>query len=211
MGRNNYIPQIANLSESEGIFTTAQAKRLGIPRDALHDAYAAGRLERVLRGAYRLVGSGETPADGLAATWKLTDPAKFTWERMRDWDGIVVGGSTAAAMLGIGDLYLSPYRIYAPRRINSRLADANFAKRVIAPEDVTWISGLPVTRPERTLIDLVLDDEDPSLVEDALADAAHDKLDLMHLDKLATSQQRGRHADQLAHLLHIAKRISKER
>lgn len=148
---------------------------MGIPRDALHDAVESDRLERVVRGAYRMVGSGSSCADELAAIWKLTAPARFSHERMRvsDWDGIAVGGSTASALLEIGDLHLSPYRLYAPRRVNTRNQSASFAKRTVARDEVTFGSGLPVTRPERTVFDLVVDDdEDPSLMADVLGDAS---------------------------------------
>ena len=174
MKHSNHIVAIAQLSESEGVFTTAQAARMGIPRDALHDAVGSGRLERVMRGAYRMVGSGSSFTDELAAIWKLTAPAKLSNERMRvsDWDGIAIGGSTASALLEIGDLHLSPYRIYAPRRINTRNPLASFARRVVARDEVAFASGLPVTRPERTVFDLVVDDEDLSLVADVLSDAS---------------------------------------
>lgn len=77
-----------------------------------------------------------------------------------------------------------PYRIYAPRRINSRLEAAAFAARAINAEDVSWEHGLPLTRPERTLIDLCLDNEDPSLIADAYRDARDIGLDYEHLGKL---------------------------
>lgn len=170
MNNSNHIEAIAELSESEGVFTTAQAARMGIP----HDAVESGRLVRVVRGAYRMVGSGSSFTDELAAIWKLTAPAKFSHERMRvaDWDGVAVGGCTASALLGIGDLQLSPYRLYAPRRINTRNPSASFARRVVGRDEVTFESGLPVTRPERTVFDLVADDEVLSLVADVLADAS---------------------------------------
>ena len=174
MKYSSHIEAIAELSESEGVFTTAQAARMGIPRDALHDAVESGRLVRVVRGAYRMVGSGSSFTDELAAIWKLTAPSRFSHERMRvaDWDGIAVGGSTASALLGIGDLQLSPYRLYAPRRINTRNPSASFARRAVGRDEVTFESGLPVTRPERTVFDLVVDDEDLSLVADVLGDAS---------------------------------------
>lgn len=174
MSNSNHIQAIAELSESEGVFTTAQAARMGIPRDALHDAVGSGRLARVARGAYRMVGSGSSTADELAAIWKLTAPSRFTHERMRksEWDGIAVGGSTASALLGIGDLELMPYRLYAPRRVNTRNPLASFARRAVARDEVTFEPGLPVTRPERTVFDLVVDDEDLSLVADVLGDAS---------------------------------------
>lgn len=173
MRNSNHLEVIAQLSESEGVFTTAQAERMGVPRDALHDAAESRRIERIMRGVYRMIGSGASFADELTAIWKLTDPAKFTHERLRvaEWDGIVVGGSTASALLEIGDLHLSPYRIYAPRRINTRNDTARFTKRTVSRSDVTFSHGLPVTRFERTLFDLVMDDEDLSLVADVLRDA----------------------------------------
>lgn len=173
MGNANHVEAIARLSESEGVFTTAQAARMGIPRDALHDAVKAGRIERIMHGAYRMIGSSSSFADELTAIWKLTAPARFTHERLRvaEWDGITVGGSTASALLEIGDLHVSPYRLYAPRRVNTRNTAVHFAKRVVPRSDVTFLQGLPVTRPERTVFDLVVDDEDLSLVADVLRDA----------------------------------------
>lgn len=170
-----HIAKIAELSESEGVFTTAQAGRMGIPRDALHDAVESGRIERVMRGAYRMVGAGSSYADELLAVWKLTNPSAFTHERMRysNWDGIAIGGHTAASLLGFGDFHLSPYRLYAQKRINSRNPLASFAKRCIQRDEVSFVQGMPVTRAERTIADLVHDDEDTSLVADALRDAAY--------------------------------------
>ena len=177
MTYSDHITALNELSSSEGVFTTAQAQRLGIPRDALAHACAAGRAERICRGAYRLAGTQSRETDALAAIWKLTDPARFAWERQ-------VGGSTAASLQGIGDFFASPYRIYAPRRINSRLEAAAFAARAINAEDVSWEQGLPLTRPERTLIDLCLDSEDPSLIADAYRDARDIGLDYERLGEL---------------------------
>lgn len=173
MSNANHISAMNELSASEGVFTAAQAARLGITRNALSQAVASGRADRIFHGAYKLSGIPGHYTDELAALWKLTSPAAFTHERMRAgaWDGIAVGGSTAASLLGIGDFYLSPYRIYAPKRINSRIAAVSFATRAIDPHDVTWLEGLPVTRMERTLVDLCLDHEDPSLIANAFADA----------------------------------------
>ena len=173
MKKNDRITAIAELSESEGVFTTAQAARIGIPRDALHGAAEAGRVVGIARGAYRLVGSGSEQTDELVAAWKLTASDRFTHERMQAeaWDSVAVGGATAASLLGIGDFYLSPYRIYAPRRINSRNKAVSFAVREVARDEVSFASGLPVTTPERTIFDLVADDEDLSLVADALRGA----------------------------------------
>lgn len=173
MKNRDHISSIIEIAESEGVFTTAQAARLDIPRDTLHDACVSGRLERIVHGAYRLMGSGSKETDELFALWKLTDPRHFTFERLAHWDGICVGGSSAAFLNGMGDFHLSPYRFYSRRRINSRNPSARFGVRDVERRDVSFGQGVPVTRPERTVFDLILDREDPSLIADALHDAAN--------------------------------------
>ena len=188
MTYSNHIAALNELSASEGVFTTAQAARLGITRNALSQAVTSGRAERIVHGAYRLAGSQGDFTDELAAIWKLTNPAAFTHERMQvgAWDGIAIGGSTAASLQNLGDFYLSPYRIYTPRSINSRMKSASFAIRRVDPDDVSWIKGLPVTRPERTLVDLCLDNEEWSLVEDSFNSEGN--LDYDRLVKIIADQ-----------------------
>lgn len=189
MTRSNHIVTMNELSASEGVFTTAQANRLGITRAALSKAVSSGRAERIVHGAYRLTGTQANLTDEITAIWKLTNPAKFTHERSYEWDGIAVGGTSAAFLLGIGNFHLSPYRIYTPRRINSRSDCARFGVRDIAHEDVTWIQGIPITRPERTLVDLYIDREDPSLIADAFVDAVRNSVDLNRLRSLAQKNE----------------------
>jgi hypothetical protein len=133
-----------------------------------------------------MVGSGSSYTDELVAVWKLTAPSLFTYERMRfsAWDGIVVGGQTAASLMGIGDFHLSPFRLYAPKRFNTRNRLTRFGKRIVAREDVVFQQGVPVTKMERTISDLILDNEDMSLVADALQDALHAS-QAFDLEKLA--------------------------
>ncbi len=211
MSRNDHISAMNELSASEGVFTSRQAARLGITAKALYQAVASGRAERIVHGAYKLAGTPATEHNHVAAIWKLTEPAKFTYERMAAWDGIAIGGTSAANILGIGDFWLSPYRIYAPRRINSRIAEASFATRAVDEEDIAWVDGLPVTKDERTLVDLCLDFEDPSLIEDALRDAVSKGLDFDRL-ALLVSQKSGRGAAGrlLGQLSEVATRIAKE-
>jgi len=190
MSRMNHIASMNELSASEGVFTAAQAERLGITKNALSKAVSSGRAQRIAHGAYRLAGTQSLLTDELTAIWKLTSPSKFTNERSYDWDGIVVGGSSAAALHGIGDFHLSPYRIYAPKRINSRNESARFGIRTICLKDVSWLQGMPVTRKERTLIDLCIDQEDPSLTIDAFYDAAKDGIDMDRLRELVSENER---------------------
>lgn len=190
MVRKDNIALINELSASEGVFTCAQARRLGISRDALAKACVSGRLHRIAHGAYRMAGVPPTDFDEVMAVWKLTRPALFLHERMswERWDGIAVSGSSSASVFGIGDFYLSPYRLVAPRRMRSNASSVTFATRRVEREDVSFVEGFAVTRRERTIVDLVLNDEDPSLILDALRDARSEGMDNDHLEKLVRSE-----------------------
>lgn len=151
------ITAIIELSESEGVFTTAQAARMDISRDALAHSCRAGRLERICHGAYRMSGTQRRDTDELNAFWKLTNPSLCAWERKRQWDGIAVSGTTAANLQQMGDFYLSPYRMTAPMRINTRNESLSFnmsrtlSRGKIGPGPNDMGSGpLPIsTRPRR--------------------------------------------------------------
>ena len=183
MYRQKQAPFIDSLSASEDEFTTAQAERLGISRSALAKACSAGRRVRLVHGAYRSAAVTSSPDDEIAAAWKLTSPEMMLHERMAygAWDGIAVGGTTAASLIGIGDFFLTPIRMYAPRRLKTRYSDVHFSVRQISREDVDFEHGFAVTTPERTIVDLALDDEEPSLVRDAYDDAVEKGLDLEKL------------------------------
>lgn len=172
MTYSNNMAQIDELGASEGVFTTAQAARLGIPRYALSYAAKAKKIENLTHGVYRLSSSMDDGLDSLRAAYKLSDPAKFTHERMSGpFDGVAVSGNTAAYMLGIGDFYAEPYSITTPKRFNSRRKDVIFKTAYVAADEVVWLEGIPVTRPEKTIADLLAANFDVSLVADAFADA----------------------------------------
>lgn len=172
MSYENHTQKIAELARSEGgIFTSAQAVRSGIPRDALSYALRAGNVERIVRGAYKMASAPDSRLDAIVAHWKLTKPSAFGYERVSSFDGVVVGGHTASYVHDFGVLQPEPCRIYAPNRMRSRLHDVSFAQRSVDAEDTMLKDGVRVTRPERTIYDLILDKIDPSLVADTLHDA----------------------------------------
>ena len=114
----NNIAAIDELSASEGVFTTAQAQRLGISRNALSHACKVGRLERVAHGAYRLSGAPSSETDELAAIWKLTASTAFSWERQAKWDGVVVdadAGEPSQICHGGFDAGLAREQVDVPR------------------------------------------------------------------------------------------------
>lgn len=189
MSQNSNKDQIVELGASEGVFTAAQAERLGIPRYALSYAVKAHNLEKVAHGAYRLVSSIDDGLDGVRAAYKLTDPSKFTHERIGGaFDGIVVSGKTAAYMLGIGNYHADPYSIITSVRFNSRRKNVMFRTAAITPREVVWLEGVPVTRPERTIADLYSGGDDVSLVAQAFVDAVRKygatQFDIRNLQKM---------------------------
>lgn len=186
MAKQFYRAAIQELAETEGVFTTAQAARFDIPRSALSYAVSSGLVERIAHGAYRLRGTQSGLDDEAAAAWKATDPGKITSERFRAdaWDGIAIGGTSAAALLGIGDFHLSPVCLLTPRRFNTRREDIYARRRSVNRCDVSFERGFPVTCPERTILDLMIDGEDPSQVADAFADACHRAFDLDRFQSL---------------------------
>lgn len=160
------------IASCDGVFTTAQADVFGVPRNALSYAAKVGRIERVAQGAYRDSSRMDSGYDELRAIWMLTASNELPFNRLgAKWDGVCVCGTTAANVLGIGDFHASPYHFAANRRINSRKSNAHFSKRLIDVDQIMSCRGLPVTKPERTIADLVEGHEDLSLVANAFIDA----------------------------------------
>lgn len=180
---------IEELGAFEGVFTAAQAQRLGIPRYALSYAVKAGTIERIGHGAYRLAATMDDGLDGIRAAYKLTSPSSFSHERMAvTFDGVAVSGPTAAHVLGIGDFHPEPFQVTVPKRFNTRRHDVRYVVSTLAEDDVVWKEGVAVTRPERTVADLLASKEDASLVAGALVDAIRrygsTSLDMRELERL---------------------------
>jgi predicted transcriptional regulator of viral defense system len=168
-----HVKAISEIAASQrGLFTTAQAALFGVSRSVLAYMTKVGKIERLEHGVYKVSGTPFEEDQGIYAAWLSTDPARMAFERRSDFDGVVVGGRSAAAIHGIGDFFLSPYRFLTRERINSKRSGIVFTKRTVDDRDVTFTAaGLPITSVERTLFDLHVDSEEPSLFNDAVVDA----------------------------------------
>lgn len=172
MNRKDNMRNIEELAISEGgVFTSAQAARMDIPRYALSQAAKAERIERICHGAYRLSSTAPSELDYLRAAYKLTVPRAFSHERIGAFDGVAVCGRTAAYLLNIGDMQPTPWQLAVPNRFNSRMEGVRFRTMRLSSDDVTWVEGLPVTLVEPTLRRMLEDHEEESLVADAFIDA----------------------------------------
>ena len=130
-------------SSQRGLFTSAQAKALGVERYALSRLERLGNIERLAKGVYRMGGSPSTREEGATAAW----------------------------LYGIGEVGPSPYEFCTPERKQTKRPNLIIRKRRLDPKDVAIVSGIPATRSWLTVVDLIDSGEDLSLVASVLADA----------------------------------------
>lgn len=167
-----YIDLQALASSQWGMFTSAQAVRLGIARVQLRRMADDGRLERMGGGVYRYAAGEVTANADVKAAWLATEPARPAYDRVRGTRvSAVCAGATALWLHGVGDLDAVPYTFRVP--VGKRTARPNV--RYLAwgwdEGDLTVADGLPVTCVERTVADLVRLHADRSHLADALRDA----------------------------------------
>lgn len=160
---NDQLYQAAE--QQAGYFTAGQAESAGIDRTTLrYHARPGGRFERVRRGLYRLRHFPSSPHEHVVAGWL---PLKAT--------GAVVSHESALELYGLSDVIPSAVHVSVPR-----------AKRGVRPrsgvrihtiegqlgtEDLRTIDGVPVTSPERTLVDALEDGSPPEQIELAVRQA----------------------------------------
>lgn len=102
---------------------------------------------------------------------------------------MVVAGTSAATLHGIGDFWPTEHQFVSSRRRQTQRPQIRYRQRNLTGRDVTLIEGLPTMTLERTIADLVEEVGDLSLVADALRDAARKRpLDLERLKELLGPQ-----------------------
>ena len=178
---------VSELGESQwGLVTSAQARALGVSHMNLSRMAAAGDLERVAHGVYRVASVPSDQHEALRAAWLATDPGKLAHERLSaSRTSTVVSGESAAVLHEIGDFRAAKSEFTVAARKQTQRPDVRYRTLELPDVDVTIRGGLPVTTRERTIADLVQSDQDLSLVGDALADALRQsRLDVARLVEL---------------------------
>ena len=165
--RTEKLQRLFELAASQaGYFSASQARDVGYSARSLVHHVAAGHLERVSRGFYRLVGVPAVPHEDVIATW-----LKFAPRRA------VVSHDTALTLYDLGasrshEIHLMLPREYRPR--TPQLANAVKLHTTVVPlrrDEVTNRFGVHITSPARTIADLADIGADPSVVIDATARA----------------------------------------
>lgn len=169
-----------------GMVTSAQASMHDITRLDLSRLAEAQHVKRLAHGVYMDAGAPGDQFDDLRAAWLSTDPKKMGEERIKDRaNGVVVAGASAARLHDIGDLWSDRHEFVSPTRRQTQRPEIHYRQRVLDPQEVTIVEGLPAMTIERTISDLVEEVGDLSLVADALRDASLKRnLDVGRLRKL---------------------------
>lgn len=159
-------------SRQWGMVTTAQAESLGVSRVNLARMARAELLVRLAHGVYRDAGTPIDQYEDLRVAWLSTEPRLFADERIerRECD-IVISGKSAAMLHESGDLRSERHEFSSPKRRQTQRGELRYRQRILQPEDVVLVEGLPTTSLEQTIIDLVEERTDLSLVADVLRDA----------------------------------------
>jgi hypothetical protein len=134
----------------------------------------AGLLEKAGQGVYLMIGGQAAAARHRAVkvAWLRMDPAVPAWERpLLGANSAIVSHRSAAMLLHLGDLVVRDMEFTTPRRRTSRDQMVRLRVSTLAPYEVTWADGLPVTTALRTLTDLLADGAEAGEAGGFLAEA----------------------------------------
>jgi predicted transcriptional regulator of viral defense system len=164
---------IAELAEGQwGLLTAAQARAAGISRVQLTRLADDEMLTRLAHGVYVLRGAAGMEHVELRAAWLGLDPEWMAADRLRNpTEGAVVSHASAARLHQLGDLDADRYEFTLAERKQSRRTDVRLHRAPLKAGEVTVVAGLPVTKPERVIVDLLADRHDGEHVARALAAA----------------------------------------
>jgi predicted transcriptional regulator of viral defense system len=162
MARHHVLDVLAFVAEGQhGHVTRAQAADAGIDDVALHRLAASGIIERVEHGVYRFRGTPEWQHASLWVAWLRLDPRRLAADRATDPDAWVSHRS-AARLYDLGDLPADVHEFTATRRLQSSRGDVRIHRRRAGLTADEWevVDGLPATRPQRIVADLLAEHTD---------------------------------------------------
>ena len=154
------------LAESQaGYFTARQARAAGMDRSTLaHHARPGGRFERIRRGLYRLRHYPSSPHEHIIAAW-----LSFGGE------AAVVSHESALELYELSDVVPDAVHVTLPRRQRGQRprpgVRVHALQRPPQPSEIRSLHGLPVTSPERTIVDALEAGTQPEQVEQAVRQA----------------------------------------
>lgn len=162
---------------NHGVFLGSEAISLGITPQGLSRRCAKGVVRRLHSGVYAMTSTPPSRMQMLVGACRWGGP------------GTAASHRTAAAIWKLDGFDLHQIEICTPRRLKSERVAARTVRLPL--HDITTIDGIPVTRIERTLVDLagVLD---PDALEDALDSALRRRLTTVAKLRLRVAAENGR-------------------
>jgi predicted transcriptional regulator of viral defense system len=184
MNRVDLERVIVDLAEGQwGLLTSAQARLFGVSRVQLVRLVDAGFLIRLAHGVYVLRGAAGIEHLEIRAAWLGLEPELMAADRLRNpTEGAVVSHASAARLHQLGDLNADRYEFTLAERKQSRRSDVRLHRGALQADEIAVVGGLPVTRPERVVVDLLADRHDGEHVARILAAAVSSRsIDLERL------------------------------
>jgi predicted transcriptional regulator of viral defense system len=155
--------KLYRMAESQtGYFTADQALASSMDRSTLrHHARPGGRYKRVRRGLYRLQHFPSSSHEHVMASWLPLRDA-----------GAVVSHESALELYGFTDIIPSAVHLSLPRSKRGQRRRAGVQLHTLnnppAKAEIRSVLGLPVTSPERSIVDALAAGAQPEQIELAI-------------------------------------------
>jgi hypothetical protein len=179
------LKALAQITTSQwGLVTTAQASSKGVTKLDISRLANAGHLERVVQGVYRDLGAPSSMFDEVRAYWLAARPELLAEQRLMNLEqDFIATGSTAAWLLGIGDLIPQKFEFVAAARKQTARKVVQFRLAKVELGEIEFAEGLPVLKPLATVIELLRERTDLTLVARVLSDAQGSIYDMTNFSK----------------------------
>ena len=158
--------------ERDGLFTSKEARALGIRDSVLVRLAQRGRLERSARGVYRIA---HYPADKFAQYREAVLWAQASQGPER----IALSHETALLLYGISDVNPSRVHLTVPKFARLRREHPKWVavhRADLAAEDISEREGIPVTTVERSIMDVLAATHRIEIARQAVSDALREGL-----------------------------------
>lgn len=157
-----------------GLITSSQASESGIDTTTMTRLHQRGLIRRVRRGVYILAGVAEDSLTDIRAAWLATAPGTLADKRLEDISPIVVSHTSAASILGLGDIAPAHHTFTSLSRKQSSATDIRHRIATFSKEELIIVEGIPVTSALRTVTDLAKDRLDGDQLHLCISDAIWD-------------------------------------
>jgi predicted transcriptional regulator of viral defense system len=159
--------------DHDGLFTSKEARSLGIQDSVLVRLAQRGRLERVSRGVYRIA---HYPADKFA---QYREAVLWAQASHHSPECIALSHETALLLYGISDLNPSRVHLTVPKSARfrrERPAWVTIHRADLTEKELGLYEGIPVTTISRSILDVVSTTHRTDVARQVITEALRDGL-----------------------------------